>query len=309
MTDVLSDIFDVIRLRATLYFRTNYTPPWAITVPAYRQTVRFHLVIQGRCHVGLSSGNGVDIGPGDLIVIPRGQAHVLSDAPGRTPAPLESVIRDSGYDGSGVFVLGAGNPTASTQMVCGHFGFTEGADHPLLRALPESIVMTPADRARAPILDETLRLVVRRAFTEGLGASAAIARLSEVFFIETVRASVDQCPELRRVIGAMGDPQIGKALELMHKDTAAAWTVESLALAVGMSRSRFAERFAELMHDGPMGYLADWRLQRALALLRETTLNVQEVAGRVGYLSAAAFTRAFTQKFGGPPTDFRQASV
>jgi len=309
MIDVLSDIFDVIRLRATLYFRTDYTAPWAITVPVYRQTVRFHLVVQGRCHVRLASGRGVDIGPGDLIVIPRGQEHVLSDEPGRTPVPLESVLRDSGYDGSGVFVLGARNPAASTQMVCGHFGFTEGADHPLLRALPELIVMTPADRARAPILDETLRLVVRRVFTEGLGASATITRLSEVFFIEAVRASVEQCPELRRVISAMTDPQIGKALELMLKDTAAEWTVESLALAVGMSRSRFAERFAELMQDGPMGYLADWRLQRALALISETPLNVQEIAGRVGYRSAAGFTRAFAQKFGAPPTDFRQVTM
>ena len=308
MKDVLSDIFETIRLRATLYFRTDYSPPWAITVPAYRETARFHLVVQGRCHIGLASGRSVDIGPGDLIVILRGQEHVLSDVAGRTPAPLERVLRDSGYDGSGVFVVGARNPSASTQMVCGHFGFAEGADHPLLRALPEVIVMTPADRARAPLLDETLRLVVRRVFSEGLGAAAAIARLSEVFFIETVRASVAQCPELRRVIGAMTDPQVGKALELMHKDARHPWTVESLAHGVGMSRSRFADRFAELMNDSPMSYLADWRLQRALALLGRSGFSVQEVANKVGYRSAAAFTRAFAQKFGAPPSAFRQFS-
>jgi len=309
MIDVLSDIFDTIRLRATLYFRTDYTPPWAITVPAYRQTVRFHLVVQGRCHVGLVSGRGVDIAAGDLIIIPRGQEHVLSDAPGRTPAPLERVLRDSGYDGSGAFVVGAGNPAASTQMVCGHFGFSEGADHPLLRALPEAIVMTPADRARHPLLDETLRLVVRRAFTETLGSAAAIARLSEVFFIEAVRASVEQCPELARILGAMTDPQIGRALELMHKDASHPWTVESLATAVGMSRSRFADRFSELMSDGPMSYLSDWRLQRALVLLNQSRANVQEVANKVGYQSAAAFTRAFAQKFGAPPSELRQSET
>lgn len=308
MTDVLSDIFDTIRLRATLYFRTDYNPPWAISVPAYRETVRFHLVVQGRCHLGLASGRVVEIGPGDLVVVPRGQEHVLSDVAGRTPAPLERVLRDSGYDGSGVFVVGARNPAASTQMVCGHFGFTEGADHPLLRALPEVIVMTPADRARAPLLDETLRLVVRRVFSEGLGAAAAIARLSEVFFIETVRASVEQCPDLSRILGAMANPQIGKALELMHKDFAGSWTVETLAQAVGMSRSRFAERFTELMDEGPMTYLSDWRLQRALALLGRSGFSIQEVASKVGYQSAAAFTRAFAQKFGAPPSDFRQSA-
>src|SRR5512145_2570315 len=145
MKDVLSDIFDTIRLRATLYFRTEYSPPFAITVPAYQQTARFHLVIQGHCHVALASGRTADVGPGDLILITRGQQHTLADQPGRTAAPLEQVVAESGYDGGGVFVVGSGESKASTQLVCGHLGFTQGADHPLLRALPEAIIMTPSD--------------------------------------------------------------------------------------------------------------------------------------------------------------------
>ena len=306
MGDVLSDIFDTIRLRATLYFRTDYSPPWAITVPPYSQAARFHLVIQGCCHVALESGRAIDLNPGDLIVIPRGAAHVLADRAGRTPAPLELVMQRSGYDGRGAFVLGSGDPTASTHMVCGHFGFTEGADHPLLRALPEIIMMTPADRARHALLDETLRLVVRRVFIDGLGAAAAISRLSEVFFIETIRAACEQHTGLARIVGGMTDVQVGRALELIHTGPEKSWTVENLAAAVGMSRSRLAERFSELMGDGPMGYLADWRLQRALVLLAQPRANVQDVANKIGYHSAAAFTRAFSQKFGMPPSEYRR---
>lgn len=309
MRDVLSDIFETIRLRATLYFRTDYSPPWAVTVPALRQAARFHLVIQGRCHVTLASRRAVSIGPGDLILIPRGQEHVLADSADRVPAPLETVIEQSGYDGSGTFVFGVGDPRASTQMVCGHLGFAEGADHPLLRALPEVIVMSPADRARNPLLDETLRLVVRRVFSDGLGRAAAIQRLSEVFFIEAIRASIEQCPEMARVLGALTDAHVGRAIALIHREPARAWTVDSLAREVGMSRSRFADRFSELVGEGPMSYLADWRLQQALALLARPRVSVQEVAASVGYLSPAAFTRAFTHKFGKPPSDFRDAEA
>lgn len=305
MSDILSDIFETIRLRGALYFRTDYSAPWAVTVPLLSNAARFHLVIQGRCHVELASGRSVDLGPGDLILIPRGLPHVLADQPGRAPAPLERVIQESGYDGRGTFILGKGDPAAATQMVCGHLGFAEGADHPLLRALPEVIVMSPADRARNSLLDETLRLMVRRVFTDGLGKSAAITRLSEVFFIESIRASVEQCPELARIIAAMTDVHVGRALELIHQAPGRAWTVESLALEVGMSRSRFAERFSDLVGDGPMGYLADWRLQQALALLAKPRASVQEIAAKVGYQSPAAFTRAFTQKFGAPPSEFR----
>lgn len=307
MADVLSDIFDTIRLRATLYFRTDYSPPWAVTVPNYARAARFHLVIQGRCHVTLASGKSVDLGPGDLIVIPRGQEHVLADSPERTPAPLETVIEESGYDGNGVFVVGDGDPTASTQMVCGHYSFTEGADHPLLRALPEMIVLTPRDRARHALLDETLRLVARRIFSEGLGSAAAISRLSEVFFIEAVRVSIETCPELARILGAMTDTQVGRALELVHQSPAHPWTVEDLATQVGMSRSRFAERFAEAMGMGPMAYLSDWRLQKALALLEDGRRSVQQIAQDSGYRSPAAFSRAFGAKFGVTPTDWRRA--
>ena len=306
MTDILSDIFDTILLRGTLYFRTDYSPPWAITVPAYAKAARFHLVVQGRCHVTLAGGTVVDLDPGDLILIPGGCEHVLADAAGRLPSTLEDVVRASGFTGRGAFVVGRGDPGASTQMVCGHLSFTTGADHPLLRALPEVIALKPADRALHPLLDETLRLVVRRAFDEGLGAAASIARLSEVFFIEAVRASVARHPELARIMGAMSDIHVGRALERIHAAPGEAWTVESLASEAGMSRSRFAERFTEMLGTAPMAYVTEWRLQRALARLVESEASVKAIASEAGYQSAAAFTRAFSQRFGHPPSDVRE---
>lgn len=82
--------------------------------------------------------------------------------------------------------------------------------------------------------------------------SASIARLSEVFFIEAVRAAVAQSPQLARILEAMGDPYIGRSLDLMHAAPADPWSVESLASAIGMSRSRFAERFTQLMGIAPI---------------------------------------------------------
>jgi AraC family transcriptional regulator, activator of mtrCDE len=305
MTDVLSDIFETIRLRGTLYFRTHFSAPWAATVPVHANTSRFHFVIQGRCHVSLASGASVDIGPGDLVLIPRGQEHVLADSAGRRPAPLEQVVSASGYDGRGAFVVGSGDPRAATQMVCGHLGFSLGADHPLLRALPELILLTPADRARNPMLDESLRLVAQWTCTDGLGAAASIARLSEVFFIEAIRASMSAHPELARVLGAMTDTHIGRALELVHRAPGDPWSVESLAAAIGMSRSRFAERFTEMVGMAPMTYISEWRLQKAVARLGQAEISIKELANEVGYQSSAAFTRAFTQRFGVPPTEYR----
>lgn len=304
--DVLDDILTTLDLRGALYFRTDFSAPWAVRVPDHEQAARFHLVIDGRCHVGFPSGRSLLLGPGDLLLIPGGRAHVLADAPGRDAPALETVLHEAGYDGDGVLVLGGGDPLAATQMLCGHFTFRAGADHPLLRALPEFLLTGAADRAREPWLDDVLRLIARRLYEDRPGSAAVVTRLSEIVYIEVLRRAVAQEPALVGLLQAFRDPQIGRALHLMHRQPAEAWSVQSLARAAGMSRSRFAERFADLLQTGPMAYLADWRLQKALALLVESRLDIRQIAGRTGYRSPAAFTRAFAARFGCSPREYRQ---
>jgi len=306
--DILNDILDTLDLKGVLYFRTDFSPPWAVSVPDLGQAARFHLVVQGRCHIAFESGNSVDLAPGDLILIPRGRAHVLADRKGRKAAALEEVMARVGYDGQGVFAIGDGDPEASTQMVCGHYTFRQGADHPLLAALPDYFTASAAMRARQPWLDEILRLVAQRMFSAEIGSEAAVTRLSEIVFIELLRLGFGQDERLQAMLDAFTDHQIGRALQLIHADPAQPWTVDRLAQQVGMSRSRFAERFRGLIGTGPMSYLADWRLQKALSLLGNLRLSVQQVAAQTGYQSPAAFTRAFAGKFGRPPTEYRRSA-
>lgn len=306
--DVLNDIVDTLHLKGVLYFRTDFTPPWAIAVPTFESAARFHLVVQGRLFVKLQSGASVELGPGDLIMIPDGCSHTISCTPIKEEAAtLEQVIEESGYDGTGVFTLGDGDPNASTQLICGHFTFRSGADHPLLRALPEFLRVTSAIRAKHTWLDEVLRLVVRQIFSEPENSTATITRLSEVIFIETLRACRDQSPKLAHIIGALNQKQIGEALLLMHDRLDEAWTIDKLAGEVGMSRSKFAEQFRDAVGCGPMTYLTDWRIQKAINLLTASQLSVQQIAARTGYQSPAAFTRAFSQKLGVSPKQYRRA--
>lgn len=305
--DVLDDILATLDLKGALYFRTDCSPPWAVQVPELRQAARFHLVVQGRLHVGFPSGAAVELGPGDLVLVPGGRAHVLADGPGREAPPLETVLARAGYDGRGVVVLGDGDPAASTQMICGHYSFREGADHPLLRALPEHVVITAAMRSANAFLDDMLRLVARRMFADRIGSAAVVTRLSEVVFIELLRVGLGQTPAALSLLSAFRDRHVGRALELIHAAPERPWTVERLAHEVGMSRSRFADRFQALTGTAPMGYLATWRLQKALALLEEGRRSVQQVAQATGYRSAAAFTRAFGTRFGVAPTAWRRA--
>jgi AraC-like DNA-binding protein len=307
--DLLDDIFNTLNLKGALYFRTNFTAPWGTTVPTYANAARFHLVIQGKCYVKVENQAVVELNAGDLMLIPGGASHILSHSPCDSAPPLEQVLSDVGYGGDGVLAVGEGDLNSSTQMVCGHFSFRSKAEHPILQALPEYLVTSTALRAQYPLLDEVLRMISRRVYDDQLGTAASVTRLSEVVFIELIRSCIGQQSELTKILEALHDPQISQSLSLIHAEHAQPWTVESLASKVAMSRSRFANRFSALMGTGPMAYLSDWRLQKALALLDSSQLSEQQIADNSGYQSPSAFTRAVTGKFGASPSNYRRQAL
>ncbi len=307
--DVLSDILDALQLRGTLYFQTAFSPPWSVAVPQHERAARFHLVAQGRCYVVVGGTRTVHLNAGDLILIPNGVEHVLCDTPTTIPAALETVLEQSGFTGEGVLAYG-GAPArdTDTKLICGHFNFADYADHPLLRALPDHLLVTGELRAKASWLDELMRLITRQMFTKPLGVTASVIRLSEALFIETIQACADQDDTLRSILEALSDPRIGRAVGLMHRRPDAPWTLGTIARDVGMSRSRFADQFHTKIGCSPMSYLTDLRLQKAMTLLADTGEPVQSVATQVGYQSPAAFSRAFANRYGRAPRDVRRAA-
>ena len=139
------------------------------------------------------------------------------------------------------------------------------------------------------------------------GTGVVLAKLSEVLFVETLRRYINTlAPDQIGWLAGARDPFIGQALALMHKEPAHPWTVEDLARRVGLSRTRFAERFNHFLGEPPMAYLARWRVKLGAELLQSTEDSVAEVAANVGYGSEAAFNRAFKRELDCPPAQFRR---
>ena len=304
--DPLSEILGTLNMKGMFYFRTSFAGKWGVSVPEYQQAARFHLVVQGQVNVGLPSRKNVLLNPGDIILIPHGSSHILSDSPRDEAPKLETVLEDVGYDGNGLLVVGDGYDHKKTKLICGHFSFREGADHPLLRALPDHFIITPADRAENPLLEDVMRILLRQVFATNGSSIASVTRLSETMFIEILRMNLVGDESYDKIMSAFSDQKISRAISLIHSNPNKGWTVESLASEIGMSRTRFAHRFKELIQMGPMAYLFEWRLQKSLQLLESSTLNVQQIALETGYKSSAAFSRAFSGQFGCTPSEYRQ---
>src|SRR5499427_1205493 len=178
----------------------------------------------------------------------------------------------------------------------------------LLAALPPMFVVNIANDSAGQWLANSIEYSVRQAGGPGTGSDVVLAKLSEVLFIETLRRFIRDLPDQQRgwLAGAR-DPVIGEALALLHKKPADPWTIANLAHQVGVSRTRFAERFRHFLGEPPMAYLARWRLKLAAEILGSSNANVNEVATEVGYESEAAFNRVFKREFGCPPAQFRRS--
>jgi AraC-like DNA-binding protein len=125
-------------------------------------------------------------------------------------------------------------------------------------------------------------------------------------FIEVLRRYLEELPEGQTGwLAGLRDEVVGRALTLLHGRPAHAWTLAQLAQEAGSSRSKLARRFAELVGQPPMQYLAQWRMQVAANLLSRSGAKVAAIGREVGYDSEAAFSRAFKKATGVAPGAWR----
>jgi AraC-like DNA-binding protein len=301
-SDTLSQILNMLRMKGTIYFHTHCTPSWSVLVPAYRHVARFHLAISGTVWVRIvGEREPLQLLPGDLVVIPHGRAHVLSDHPEREPLALDEVIAKTGYAGSGALSYGGSGATDACQLFCGHFEFDEGAIHPILSALPNSIHVPNSEGIDAAWIDMVMRFIRTEVHGGRAGAEAIVHRLTEIVFIQGVRSFVNRSGDAAGCLAGVLDPQLGMALSAIHLAPQRPWTVEAMAREARMSRTVFAERFSALIGMTPLGYVTHWRMQIARRELVEGGKALAHIAEAAGYRSESAFARAFKREMGLSP--------
>jgi len=314
--DVISDVLRVVRFSGSVVFTARCAAPWALASPdpqwlagalpgPVRHAIPFHALVDGSAIVRGDAWE-IALDAGDLILLPGGDPHSLHDgeAPIRSVATLIDpppwrVVPEVAIDGGG----------SATRFMCGFFAVESTVFNPLLGALPRVVVVRSRRTPLRALLDACVRSTVDELHGERAGAEAAIARLTELLFVEAVRSSLSTHAE-----GEMGwlavlrDPIVGKALEAVHAEPTARWTLETLARRAAASRSSFSARFRKLVGHAPMHYVTRWRMQLAARELQTTDAPIAAIADRFGYASEAAFHRAFRRFAGRPPAEWRRAS-
>jgi len=326
--DTLSDVLRAVRLRGAIFYYIEGASPWVAETPPAREIIpaimpgvdhmiEFHGLVEGSCWAAIAGESPIRLAAGDLVLFPQGDAHVMSSAPGLRapsvdrgfffaprPPQLPYALSMTGAEIT-TARLDGGSQDRST-VVCGFLGLDARPFNPLLAALPR-VLHVPASALGGDSWVATLmRAVVTESNQRRPGGEAVLQRMSEMLFVEVLRRYADGlAPEQTGWLAALRDPAVGRALALLHEKPAEAWTLERLGEEAGLSRSSLHERFVHFIGQPPMQYLAQWRMQVAAGLLRDTKAKLIEIAFSVGYESEAAFSRAFKRAVGVAPGAWR----
>ena len=156
-------------------------------------------------------------------------------------------------------------------------------------------------------LSDMLRVAAEEAGRGGPGSESLLARLAELMFIEVVRQHITHLSDdSKNWLSGLKQRHVGHALRLIHGQPEKPWTLVELAREVGLSRSIFADRFAQYVGVPPMHYLGRWRMQLAIQHLSIPGVSVAQAGSVVGYESEAAFNRAFKKYVGVTPGSWRK---
>ena len=326
--DTLSDLLRAVRLCGAVFFYVEGIDPWVAETPCSSEIVsailpgsdrmmEFHGVASGSCWITPEGQAPVKLEEGDLVMLPQGDAHIMSSAPGLrakdpdpgiffTPRPSRLPHALSLVNNNETTVRVDGGGCESATLVCGFLGFDARPFNPLLSSLP-SLIHIKGAAGTGGWISTFLRSAVDETNKKRPGGAAVLERMSEMMFIDAVRRYIEALPETSRGwLAGLRDRFVGRVLALMHDAPAVAWTVDELGRRVGLSRSALHERFAELIGQSPIQYLANWRIQVGAALLRNTSSTVAMVAQEVGYESEATFTKAFKRLTGNSPALWRR---
>mgnify|MGYP000058906730 FL=1 len=174
---------------------------------------------------------------------------------------------------------------------------TGGEANPIALALPDLVVVR---LDQSPPLKAVTDILLEEASAPRCGGRAVIDRLCEIVVIRLLRHLIEAGQTEVGLLAGLADPNISLAIIAMHERPDRNFNLEDLAEISAMSRTHFANSFRKLVGVTPGQYLSNWRLTLARAELAKG-MPLKAIAGRIGFSSSAALSRAFTRHYGVSP--------
>ena len=295
--DALSDVLSLLKPASYMFRGVDADGDWAIRFEAHRG-INCYAVLSGQVWLAVEGVDDVLLEAGDCVLLPRGHASRLGSAPGVAARDAWDVF-PAVAEGGVVTINGGG----AVYGLGGFFAFEGRHADILLDVLPPIVhIREESDRAA---LRSSIERIMQELRTPQPGGFLAAQHLAHLMLLQALRIVLAKGPD--GGIGwiyALGDRQIGAAMNALHGDPARKWTIQSLADVAAMSRSTFALRFKERVGESPIDYLTRWRMLLAADRLLTSRDAIAVIAPALGYESDSAFSTAFKRVMGCAPRDY-----
>jgi AraC-like DNA-binding protein len=294
MVDPLAEVVTLLQPGAPSSKVVGGAGPWAVRRSEAGRPF-YCAILEGSCCLAADGHEPITLQEGDFILIPAAHGFTMSGLELATPEHIDSSTV-SLLDGEIRHGIQSGPP--DVRLLIGYCVFGSPDAALLVSLLPQLVHVRGESR-----LATLVQLVGEESRELRPARDVILARLLEVLLIEALRSAAGTAasPGLLR---GLADERLAVAIRRLHEDPTLPWTVAQLAKAAALSRSAFFERFSRTVGVAPMEYLLAWRMALAKSLLQRKAGGVAEVAERVGYSSASAFSVAFTRHVGLPPTRY-----
>ena len=313
--DVLSHVLQESGLVRRLLDLRSLSQQGALRFPCER-SMGLHIVTQGQLWIHTPNGAPVSLQAGDVALMARGQVHVVATAPQldgmtvetvstRMPVIHGDVSVPAHRASSHVDATLVAPMSASVEVISGAYQLWNAPLHPLFAQLPDWCVLRASERQAFAPLSLAIGMMRNELTQPQMGSRGILDGLLDVVFTYGVRDMLAQHDGTAGLVLAARDAAVFHAVSLLHDDYAQAWTLDSLANRVALSRTSLAERFRRAMGDTPLHYLRTIRMQHAVRLLSETAHTLEHIAAAVGYQDAFGFSKVFKKTVGMSPREFR----
>ncbi|MFT6957807.1 MAG: AraC-like DNA-binding protein [Halieaceae bacterium] len=297
--NVVTDIFENLRFKGTIFFHSELAAPWGMSLER-SEVSRFHIALDGDCYVGTNVDESVKLEHMEMVMLPRGNQHWIADQPGRELIESQHAGNACAL-GSPLFQEG----DITNRLMCGLVSLDASVSHPIMESLPD-IMHFPYQGvgssawATASMIDSEIQRTKNN-------TGPIIDRLTEVLFLQLLGVYLEDSTAERGFIAALRDPRLRRALKFIHQQPEASWSVDELGKVVGMSRATLNRQFQRTIGVSPISYIQNWKMIKAYNLVKYSSTSLESIAEQLGFSSAKTLTRAFLRHYSLTPAKLRKS--
>lgn len=186
-------------------------------------------------------------------------------------------------------------------MACINLSVTSAAEAQIFAELDRALI----DYSGESHVRQTVEMLLGEAKREQIGARSIVESLAKNLLLLAMREHLGKMRSDNSLRLLLSEPQIARVVNAITENPGRRHTMDSLSRLAAMTPQALSRRFQTIFAMAPNEYVMKVRLTMAEALLRNTSLPVKTIAGKVGFASRSHFSRLFSKFSGYDPTAYR----